>query len=139
MHESARAPSFERDGERDGTHGAQIEPPVVDPPARRRAIGRGPQRERSDPAPSSAVPIQMFADAVSAGVHPRIVQLDGTNAGLDPEDVHRAAAHGLSGSSSSVPHLTAIQRAFGHHDVTGVQAHIGGPAAEGSAAMVDRR
>lgn len=72
--------------------------------------------------PSSELAIQLFAEAVSAGVHPA-------------EHVQRAAAHGLSGSSSSLPHLAAIQHAFGRHDVSGVQAHVGGAAAEGAAAM----
>ena len=52
-----------------------------------------------------------------------------------PTDVHAAAAHGTSGSGGSLPHLAEIQRAFGHPDVTGVRAHVGGAAAEASAAM----
>jgi hypothetical protein len=79
--------------------------------------------------------IQMFADAVTAGLHTRMVQLDGDGNGLDSPAVHRAAAHGLSGSGGSLPHLAAIQRAFGRHDVSSVQAHVGGVAAEGSQAM----
>jgi hypothetical protein len=49
----------------------------------------------------------------------------------DADAVHRAAAHGTSGSSTSLPHLDQIQRSFGpSHDVSGVSAHIGGAAAE---------
>jgi len=70
---------------------------------------------------SSGFALQLFADAVSAGVHPT-------------ELVQRAAAHGLSGSSSTLPHLSAIQRSFGRHDVSSVRAHVG-RAAEGAAAM----
>jgi len=45
--------------------------------------------------------------------------------------VHRAAAHGVSGTSTRLPHLDQIQKAFGaDHDVSGVSAHVGGPAAE---------
>ncbi len=51
-------------------------------------------------------------------------------------DVHAAAAHGLSAPATSLPFLDQIQRSFGaDHDVSGVQAHVGGAAAEASAAM----
>ncbi|MBE7452682.1 MAG: DUF4157 domain-containing protein [Kofleriaceae bacterium] len=52
------------------------------------------------------------------------------------EDVHAAAAHGIGGPATSLPHLAQIQRAFGpDHDLSTVQAHVGGPAAAASAAM----
>jgi hypothetical protein len=44
-------------------------------------------------------------------------------------DVPHAAAAGVAGPGERLPHLDAIQRAFGAHDVTGVVAHVGGPAA----------
>ena len=50
-------------------------------------------------------------------------------------DVHAAVAEGISGPSSSLPHLDQIQRSFGHHDVSHVQAHVGGPATAGAKAM----
>jgi Domain of unknown function (DUF4157) len=50
-------------------------------------------------------------------------------------DVHAAAEHGLRGSAQSLPHLDVIQQAFGKHDVSGVQAFVGGPAAEASRDM----
>lgn len=109
---------------------------AIAPVQRRLAIGSGARAScAADKAPSSAIPIQMFADAVSAGVHPRVVQLDGDGGGLSTDAVHRAAAHGMSGSGGALPHLTAIQQSFGRHDVSGVSAHVGGKAAEGSAAM----
>jgi hypothetical protein len=46
-----------------------------------------------------------------------------------PAAVHEVAAIGTQGSGASLPHLAAIQRSFGRHDVTGVVAHIGGDAA----------
>src|SRR5690606_38369618 len=54
---------------------------------------------------------------------------------LDGPEVHALAAHGTAGSGSSLPFLDQIQRAFGRHDVSGVKAHIGGPAAEAAQAM----
>jgi uncharacterized protein DUF4157 len=50
-------------------------------------------------------------------------------------DVHAAAAHGTRGGGTALPHLDTIQRLFGHHDISHVQAHVGGSAAEGAAAM----
>lgn len=84
---------------------------------------------------STADPIQMFADSVSAGLFAPVVQLAGPGTDVGTDDVHRAAAHGFSGSGGALPHLGAIERSFGRHDVSGVRAHVGGAAAEGAAAM----
>jgi hypothetical protein len=46
------------------------------------------------------------------------------------ESVHDAAARGIGGSSGQLPHLSAIQASFGHHDVSSVHAHTDGAAAE---------
>ncbi len=43
-------------------------------------------------------------------------------------DVHTAAQQGVSGGGAPLPHLDRIQAAFGHHDVSAVQAHTGGAA-----------
>ena len=51
---------------------------------------------------------------------------------LEPSAVHAAAAQGVATASSQLPHLDTIQRAFGHHDVSSVQAHTG-PGAVASA------
>ncbi len=89
--------------------------------------------DSSAAGPALATAVQMFVDAVGVGVHP--VQFDGDGAGLSSNDVHRAAAHGLSGSGGTLPHLDVIQKSFGRHDVSSISAHVGGRAAEGSAAM----
>jgi Domain of unknown function (DUF4157) len=39
------------------------------------------------------------------------------------DDVHSAAQQGISGSGSSLPFASIIQRSFGGHDVGGIQAH----------------
>ncbi len=49
--------------------------------------------------------------------------------------VHAAAAHGISGSSTSLPHGDQIQQLFGRHDVSTIQAHTDGAAAAGTRAM----
>lgn len=59
---------------------------------------------------------------------------------LDPSDdererVRRAAAHAMSGTTSPLPFLDEIQRLFGHHDVSAIEAHLDERASEGAAAM----
>ena len=49
--------------------------------------------------------------------------------------VHAAAAKGVEGSGGTLPHLGKIQASFGAHDVSNVQAHVGGAAAEASASL----
>src|SRR5262245_13684188 len=51
------------------------------------------------------------------------------------ESVHRAAAEGTSGAAGQLPHLDAIQRSFGRHDVSEIKAHTDSAAATGAAAM----
>ncbi len=71
--------------------------------------------------------VQLKAEASSAAVQAR--------GDLDGENVHATATRGVSGAGGSLPYLDQIQRAFGHHDVTEVRAHVGGPAAEASASL----
>jgi hypothetical protein len=49
--------------------------------------------------------------------------------------LQRAAQLGISGSGGPLPHLPALRRAFGKHDVSGVVAHSDGLAAGGAAAL----
>ncbi len=65
-----------------------------------------------------------------------IVQRHGdAHTGLDDAAIATHAARGVAGSGHALPHLDAIQRAFGPHDVTGVRAHVGGAAAAASLAI----
>ncbi|MBN1946449.1 MAG: DUF4157 domain-containing protein [Bradymonadales bacterium] len=50
-------------------------------------------------------------------------------------DVQSAAQEGFQGTASQLPHLGAIQRSFGQHNVAGVQAHLGNEARAASQAM----
>jgi Domain of unknown function (DUF4157) len=54
---------------------------------------------------------------------------------LAGDDAHDWAAYGVSTASWPLPHEDAIQASFGHHDVGGVRAQIGGAATEASAAL----
>jgi hypothetical protein len=49
--------------------------------------------------------------------------------------IHEAAERGVTGSQQSLPHLDSIQRSFGSHDVGGIRAFVGGPAATASREM----
>ncbi|MCA9514390.1 MAG: DUF4157 domain-containing protein, partial [Myxococcales bacterium] len=49
--------------------------------------------------------------------------------------VQGAASEGVRGASAPLPHLAAIQASFGRHDVSGVRAQVGGPAAAASRAI----
>ena len=49
--------------------------------------------------------------------------------------VHAAAERGVAGPSTALPHGDNIQAAFGPHDVSGIQAHVGGAAADACGKM----
>jgi len=51
------------------------------------------------------------------------------------EAVQRAASQGVAGAGSSMPYHATIQQLFGRHDISGVQAHVGGAAATASRAI----
>jgi hypothetical protein len=50
-------------------------------------------------------------------------------------EVHAAAARGVATPAQPLPHADSIQRAFGRHDVSRIQAHVGGEAAASAGAM----
>lgn len=51
------------------------------------------------------------------------------------QHVQAAAARGVRSPGGRLPHIDQIQRSFGHHDVSGIEAHVGGTAADASAAI----
>lgn len=76
-------------------------------------------------AAPSAMSAQSFIDAIASSA----VQLKSTPSAASPEQVHQAAAAGIQGAGESLPHLDKIQASFGpQHDMSGVVAHVGGPA-----------
>src|SRR5687767_3316101 len=90
------------------------------PGKRAMTTGIGPVQQRS--LTSAPPPVQMeSADASGAD---------------DPYNVHLAASRGIEGGGGSLPFMDQIQRSFGPgHDVSGVQAHVGGAATEATSAM----
>ncbi|MEL6180818.1 MAG: DUF4157 domain-containing protein, partial [Myxococcota bacterium] len=63
------------------------------------------------------------------------VQCKAQSRRLGPTQVHTVAASGIEGSGSPLPHLETIQHAFGKHDITSIQAHVGGPATSANTRM----
>jgi uncharacterized protein DUF4157 len=83
---------------------------------------------------------QLTPDLQTGGAVSRVVQrkapaLDGAPQVDASQAVHAAAEHGIAGSSSPLPYADQIQRAFGHHDVSNIQAHSDGAAETGAHAM----
>lgn len=65
----------------------------------------------------------------------REVQMKGGGASADPAQVHEAAQQGVASGGATVPHMDKIQRSFGSHDVSSIQAHVGGAAKGATQAM----
>jgi len=56
----------------------------------------------------------------------------GTAGGTDSHAVQKAAAQGVASGGGPLLHGDTIQRLFGRHDISGVEAHVGGAAATAS-------
>ena len=63
------------------------------------------------------------------------VQRSGAGDAERADNVHAAAAHGVATASTALPHYSMIQRAFGRHDISAVQAHVGAEARASADAM----
>ena len=99
---------------------------------------RQPDRHRGTIAPKRSVPPLSPAQLIlplQRSIGNRAVQrvlesrrIQPKNAGAWP-DIRGAAARGVKGGGTSLPHLERIAAAFGPgHDLLGVQAHVGGDA-----------
>ncbi len=97
------------------------------------------QKEAGVPGKVSAASASTSPPASSSSdpFRPRhlAVQLAGGAGDGSADAVHAAAQHGLTGGRGALPHRATIQTLFGRHDVSGIGAHVGGPAAEGCAQM----
>lgn len=58
-----------------------------------------------------------------------------TGISLESGKAQDVAAHGVSGSAQPLPHHGRIQALFGRHDISGVQAHMDGPARAATASL----
>jgi hypothetical protein len=90
---------------------------------------RGPHGAISpDLAPGKRTLVEQVEVQRSAGSAP-------IPADAEASAVQHTAAQSVAGAGGPLPHATTIQRLFGRHDVSGVEAHVGGPAAAASRAI----
>ncbi len=87
--------------------------PVLEAPLSRRAATEDPFWFAPGPAAADADQAVQARGALDQGV-----------------DVQAVAAEGVAGAGGSLPFLDTIQASFGRHDVSGVQAHVGGAAGD---------
>ena len=108
----------------------------------RPARAPAPVQQKPAPAGQARRAASWIDTAMRPDLYPPPVQRE-DDAGQPAQDrgaqpageVHRLAAQGISGATTAYPHLDAIQRSFGGHDVSGIQAHVGGAATEATQAM----
>ncbi len=99
------------------------------------------QRKASEGAsnPASGAPVAATPDTGRDDAFwwlPRpSVQASGDLDAPAASEVHSAAALGVSGPGQPLPHVERIQQSFGHHDVSGVHAHVGGEASASAKAI----
>ena len=127
---AARAGEKLRGGKGGPGHSKERE---ASPAEKEKAAGRKGKKKkaRKDPGKAKAQPGGAGGGGRGRAGKKAPTQMKGRGGG----DVHAAAAHGIQGSGGALPHLAPIQKSFGRHDVSGVQAHVGGPASEASRAM----
>ena len=72
-------------------------------------------------------------DPFGFGAVPAVQARDGDVAA--GPDITAVAERGVAAAAAPLPHQTSIQAAFGHHDVAGIRAQVGGVGAEASRAI----
>jgi hypothetical protein len=87
------------------------------------------ERRDHDDGPGRRVPGRRTLVSMLPPDLPAPVQAKGS---LGGDNIQAIAHAGIQGASQRLPFIDAIQRSFGHHDVTGVRAQIGGAAADAS-------
>lgn len=129
------APPFAEREQRD----TELAPPISAPPApvqrevadQREEASAGPEQAERHEAPATSGPaVQSAAAGPSAGAP----AASPSGAGA----VQATASRGLSGASHSLPALGQLQQAFGHHDLSGVEAHVAGPARQANEQLGSR-
>ncbi|MEZ4398728.1 MAG: DUF4157 domain-containing protein [Kofleriaceae bacterium] len=97
------------------------------------AAGRAALAELEHPTPAAPPPRERRMP--THGPHAMVAPDRGVIADLPAAEVHAAAEAGVAGAGGPLPHGEAIGRSFGHHDVTGIRAHVGGAAAQAARAI----
>ena len=57
------------------------------------------------------------------------------SAAVAGDSLHEAALRGVAGAGGELPHAESIQKSFGRHDVSHVEAHVGGAARDAAASI----
>jgi hypothetical protein len=96
---------------------------------------RSHSRDSQGSAPGRSTLIQLLEHEGERVPRAPVQQRAEAGRAEDPDRVHAAAQHGLEGPAQALPYLDLIQRSFGAHDVSGVRAHVGGPAEDASREM----
>jgi hypothetical protein len=89
-------------------------------------VERGCEGEVAEPArPDAATGPPLGDRFLQRKVARRIAQRKAAGGARPAGDqsLHAAAARGTTGGATELPHLDAIQRSFGRHDISGVEAH----------------
>lgn len=90
----------------------------------RQAFGADFWADRAAPETAQAAPLPLQREAVG---EPAALE--------DPERIRAIGGRGVDGGGGPLPHLEAIQKAFGKHDVSDIVAHTGEAAATASRAI----
>ena len=96
---------------------------------REAATPRGAEHDASGTVASAPLPPRASGPTLQMlfGVRPAPAE--------DPAQVHAAAERGTATAATTLPHAGQIQRAFGRHDISRIQAHASGEAAASAREM----
>ena len=93
----------------------------------------------AQPAPEEMEPGTFLADAAASPASAELAAVQAKSSDSESrrgaERIHEAAALGTSGPGGALPYIDQIQRSFGRHDVSHVQAHTDSQAATGARGM----
>lgn len=95
-----------------------------------------PTEAEANPSTDKAIPAPESPDAAIGQARELLGGVQMARGPARPAaDVQAIAAEGVSGGGSTLPHLDTIQASFGGHDVSGVDAHVGGSAGQAAKAI----
>jgi hypothetical protein len=97
--------------------------------------GVGSAQDERPPVQLSARGLPFLQLGSSENTAPIQQRASGDAADHSPAAVHQAAQWSIATSASPLPHAETIQRAFGHHDISAIQAHTGADATASAGAM----
>ncbi|MEL6179226.1 MAG: hypothetical protein AAFS10_09740, partial [Myxococcota bacterium] len=94
------------------------------------------ERTPSEKTPCEAlVQMKQASGVTGSALLERLLQFKAPAGGPTGAQAHTIATQGLSGAPERLPHLDAIQRSFGRHDVSAVQTYSGAQAGQAASAL----